>query len=282
MATTTNMSLTTWAATDTFNWQQLKDNFDKIDAHNHESNQGVKINTNGIEDNAITSTKIAPQTIQAADIAPGAIGPDQLATNAVTPVKIDFASVNQISTSLSGTGYEDGDVIYYKPNDNADYVWQLRFTTTNAVNRWYFIGGAPLLSINNSFVNMTDTTNSPSPSSGQNLSLSASSIPQGKYFIRYDGLLDFAYVGGQTDAEFRVKIFNGATEIGNTVIKPPTQGVSNTQLATSVTLPILTTFTSTASLMTEGYTIYRQTSAPPYSVVSRQSLSITPIYLTVL
>jgi hypothetical protein len=70
--------------------------------------QGI-VNEGNIADNAITTSKIAPDTVVAADIAPGAVGNSEIATDAVTADKIATGAVGstELSTgaAVSNIGY---------------------------------------------------------------------------------------------------------------------------------------------------------------------------------
>lgn len=106
---------------DRYDHQQLADNFNKIDFHDHTTGRGVRIPTEGIADGAITSAKLDPSVsltvpdnsivtvklvdlnvttakiadlaITTAKLADGSVTPIKLATNAVTTTKILDANV---------------------------------------------------------------------------------------------------------------------------------------------------------------------------------------------
>lgn len=57
------MSLTSWTATDKFDYTELASNWNKIDAHDHTGTKGKQIPTAGIQTGAITNALIANSTI---------------------------------------------------------------------------------------------------------------------------------------------------------------------------------------------------------------------------
>ena len=77
-----NMSLVLWdEGSDPYDSGQLVGNWNKIDSHNHTAGSGVQIPTNGIQDSAITSLKIANGAIVNDDInSSAAIADTKLAT----------------------------------------------------------------------------------------------------------------------------------------------------------------------------------------------------------
>lgn len=91
MITAPYMGLAVWnSVTDTWNHEQLADNFRKIDEHNHASGRGRQIPTGGIEDGAVTRAKLAPETLTIED---GSIDTRHLRELAVHTSKINFGAV---------------------------------------------------------------------------------------------------------------------------------------------------------------------------------------------
>lgn len=101
----TNMGLRVWDQTsDLYDHDQLADNWYKVDLHDHTPGRGIQIPTEGIEDAAITSDKlastlaidtaqIANNAVTSAKIADGTIAVGDLANNAVETAKIKDANV---------------------------------------------------------------------------------------------------------------------------------------------------------------------------------------------
>jgi hypothetical protein len=104
MFTTPNMGLTAWdLGTDNYDHAQLAQNFAQIDGHNHALGKGVQIPTDGIQNSAVTSAKLAgdsvlPTThiptdsIPQSRLAPDSVGNSELQDNSVTtPIIVDSA-----------------------------------------------------------------------------------------------------------------------------------------------------------------------------------------------
>lgn len=283
----TYMNLTRWTdGSDLFDYTALANNFKIIDEHNHASGKGVPIPTAGIEPLAINNGLLADNSVTAAKIAPGEIGANSLTDASISKSKIDYTTFTLVdalpSTSGLATGYT---VLYTNSTSSPDYIWQLRWSGS----RWDFIGGSSKVYANDSSIWMDDgfinSTPSNVTSTGKDLGVSSFSVPAGKYIIRYDALLDFKYFGSQSTAEMRVYLKNGASELSSAVIAPPTEGVSNTQLAVPVSKIGTHTFGSTATLTMVARTVYRQTGAssttdPIASHVFKVGLSVTPLYLS--
>jgi hypothetical protein len=69
MRTSVNMSLKIWDdLDDPYDHNELAANWQAVDEHNHTPGRGVQIPTAGIEDNAITNAKVAPDAITTAEI----------------------------------------------------------------------------------------------------------------------------------------------------------------------------------------------------------------------
>lgn len=84
---TPNMGLTAWdTLSDPYNHSQLAANFNAIDAHDHTTGKGVRIGTNAILDNAITTAKIADLAVTTAKLANGAVTSDKLEATFVHPL----------------------------------------------------------------------------------------------------------------------------------------------------------------------------------------------------
>jgi hypothetical protein len=148
MFITPNMGLTAWdLGTDPYNHSQLANNFAALDQHTHVPGQGKRIPTNGIEDLAITTAKIA--------------------TNAVTADKIPDASLTQqehakpsignpelFDNAVSGTKIQDGTISARKLDSTVTFVGELRaWYRVNASVQppvgWEVADGRPWSSVTN-------------------------------------------------------------------------------------------------------------------------------------
>lgn len=109
MATTTNMNLTTWGPNDYFNDLDLKTNWEKVDAHDHDpaNDGGVRIKSNGIANEAITNAKLAPESVTDEKIANDTITKFKLANDLV--VALDKAAGALSIDTVFGTD-TDSDV----------------------------------------------------------------------------------------------------------------------------------------------------------------------------
>lgn len=105
MFVTPNMGLTAWdLGTDPYDHSQLASNFSQIDLHNHTSGKGLQIPTDGIQNSAVTSVKIAgnavlPTThiptdsIPQSRLATDSVGNDELQDNSITTANISDGAV---------------------------------------------------------------------------------------------------------------------------------------------------------------------------------------------
>jgi hypothetical protein len=84
--TTTALGLTIWnAPTDKYNYQQLADNWLKVEDHDHTPGKGKPIQTDSIAAGAVTADKIAPGVVSTQS---KSVGTDALVNKAVTTAKI--------------------------------------------------------------------------------------------------------------------------------------------------------------------------------------------------
>lgn len=92
--TTTALGLTIWnSPSDKYNYQQLADNWLRVDEHDHTPGKGNLIQTDSIANGAITSAKIAPGVISA-NVQARSVGTEALIDRAVTTSKLGNGSVN--------------------------------------------------------------------------------------------------------------------------------------------------------------------------------------------
>lgn len=115
MAITTNMGLTTWGPNDYFNDLDLKTNWEKVDTHDHDPSNdgGVRIGSNGINNDAIVESKLADGAVTDEKIANGTITKFKLANDLVVALEnaAEALSTNTVfgtSTTATVTGdYEN-------------------------------------------------------------------------------------------------------------------------------------------------------------------------------
>jgi hypothetical protein len=102
---TTHMTLTTWPApTDEFDYTELADNFNAIDAHDHTPGKGTQVPTAGIANLAVTTGKLADDAVTTAKIADDAITSALIADDAVTSAHIATDAVGQAEIAASAVG----------------------------------------------------------------------------------------------------------------------------------------------------------------------------------
>ena len=111
MIVTPNMGLTAWnSVTDVWSHEQLANNFRMLDEHDHSGGKGRQVPTGGIEDGAITLSKLSPEAsivgedsvdtdnirnlaVTRPKLGLGAVGHDQLGDNAVEASNIKNGNV---------------------------------------------------------------------------------------------------------------------------------------------------------------------------------------------
>jgi hypothetical protein len=223
---TPNMQLTVWnLSSDTYNYEQLADNFIKIDQHDHNA-IGKKIGSGALLDGSVTSGKLAADSVTsnaiAADsvgssaIASNAVGSSEIADNAVTTTKIATGNTygiqtaniadgvvtriklasglvpNLVTTLPSGNSLFDGYEVYYVADANNSIVWHLRYQAgdNGTVGRWQFLGGRPALSLQPQ--NNYSGSESIVPPKGRSIdgswrSFASINLPKGYYTITISG-----------------------------------------------------------------------------------------------
>lgn len=127
MITTPNLGLKVWnLTTDPYDSGQLADNWAKVDEHDHASGRGKQIPTAGIEDGAITTSKLAI----GANITPDAsVTTAKLASEAVTSPKIASEAWTSYTPSLTNGTVGSGTLTaaYYRVGRliNFKILWTL-------------------------------------------------------------------------------------------------------------------------------------------------------------
>lgn len=97
--TSTNIGLRVWDSTsDVFNHIELRDNWNKLDAHDHTSGKGLQIPAAGIADGAVTANKYGASSIANAKIATATIADDKLAS----PPNVVWKDIYSITGQLVG------------------------------------------------------------------------------------------------------------------------------------------------------------------------------------
>lgn len=96
--TTTNMSLTKWSSlSDRFDYQELSDNFEAIDNHDHVplpgGGGGVQIPYGGLDVLSVGESNLRDESVSTQKIADGAVTTPKIDDDAVTSAKIADAAV---------------------------------------------------------------------------------------------------------------------------------------------------------------------------------------------
>lgn len=155
--TSPNLGLSIWSqGQDYFVYRDLRENFEKLDAHDHSSGKGVKINTGGIRDAAITYPKIASENVIESHLADQAVSTAKIADTAISTAKIANGSVTaaKLAPGVIETipvvdtlpvGAAEGTVVDYRPLINDIYnlrpLWRMK--RTGSV--WTYISGTEYL-----------------------------------------------------------------------------------------------------------------------------------------
>lgn len=101
MLITPEMSLVVWnEGTDTYQHEELAENWAKLDEHDHTSGKGKQITTGAIADAAVTVDKLAPGTIADYSLGDEDVTTAKLADDAVTTSKIASTAVTAPKISV--------------------------------------------------------------------------------------------------------------------------------------------------------------------------------------
>lgn len=103
MATTPNMGLTVWTGlSDRFNHEELAENFQTLDGHDHAGEGGVKIPAGGIDALAIAENNYQDLSVTEQKLADLSVGTGKLKDGAVTTGKIanEAVTLGKLSPSL--------------------------------------------------------------------------------------------------------------------------------------------------------------------------------------
>lgn len=104
MAVTTNMGLTTWASGDSFNDQQLRDNWTAVDVHDHTTGKGKQIPSNGLQKDSVTETKIADGSVTSDKLVDESISQYKLAPDLSAALERAKISLSENTVFGSGLG----------------------------------------------------------------------------------------------------------------------------------------------------------------------------------
>jgi hypothetical protein len=119
MFLTPNMGLTAWdLGIDPYDHSQLANNFAAIDQHTHVPGQGKRIPTNGVEDLAITTSKIAAD----------AVTPDKIPNASLTQQELAKPSVGNpelFDLSITNEKVANGTISAAKVNSTISFVGML-------------------------------------------------------------------------------------------------------------------------------------------------------------
>lgn len=93
-----NMDLTLWDdLDDPYDHNELVQNWNKIDDHNHTAGNGVQIPTGGLVDDAVTNAKLAPNSVTTAEILDGTILAQDIADGAISVSKLNTAALSALA-----------------------------------------------------------------------------------------------------------------------------------------------------------------------------------------
>lgn len=177
--TTPNLGLKVWnLASDTYQYDELANNFIAIDRHDHSPGNGAPIDGTSIKPgtigpaqlgaNSVNASNIVDGSVGNAEITPNSISGDKLSTlpgsritsdniesNTIAPNKlisgitpITSTTSSNIVSTLPTSGIYDGYIVDYRPTETEPAspftttgppIWRLRYNSSN--QRWYFIGG---------------------------------------------------------------------------------------------------------------------------------------------
>jgi len=87
----TYMGLTVWdLVTDYFNHTELESNWNKVDSHNHTAGKGIQIPSAGLENLAITTSKLNDGAVTNQKLGPDAVDSNKLADASVGTEHLNF------------------------------------------------------------------------------------------------------------------------------------------------------------------------------------------------
>lgn len=213
--TTPNLGLRVWnQSTDTYNYEELANNFVSIDLHDHSPGNGMPIDGSSIKSGTIGPSQLGANSVSSGNIVDGSIGNPELApygvtydkisqtpgtriqsgnldSGSITPDKlisgispIASTSSTNYTSSLPATGLYDGYIVDFT-TDISKYIWRLRYDSTNS--NWDFIGGASIFA---------QTNRSPALTIGQSSFIAANGMSanlplSGTYIVKYSATGQF-------------------------------------------------------------------------------------------
>jgi hypothetical protein len=221
---TPRMSLRVWnTPQDIFDHAQLAQNFLKLDQHNHTPGQGTQIPTDGIEDGAVISSKLATN-LQVSPL-----------DNSVSTVKIQNQAVNEdkiADGAVATAKLEDGAVTGDKVD--SDFAKAAGISSSSIRRAGSFVGGTTTLSgsSTNVLTNLGDQVQVYLESNGL-------------IFVQYWASWSCALTGGGRAAihlnNNQLKIFNPeGSDGGNPVTQAASMDNGSAQLLANKVTPITT------------------------------------------
>jgi hypothetical protein len=148
---TGNMGLTIWNnIDDDFDFGVLEDNFLAIDQHDHSDEMGVQIGTEGLRDQVVISSKLAPLAVATSHIQSAAVTGSQIAERAITGDKIQpYAITPGLVENLSLTyGQMDPTLV---PLGGIMLWWRPPGSGAAPGGVWEIMDGRPWNSISNAW-----------------------------------------------------------------------------------------------------------------------------------
>lgn len=293
------MKLTIWDdPSDPFDYNELKDNFQKIDAHDHSDGKGVKIDYTGIQNNAIRrahiqagavntekidiksvtggpSGSIALDTIEGVNIKPSTISLANLDFNLQSTIASNAIITND--TSVLPTSTNAGREIYQPIESGSRLYWHLKeigpLTPANDAGGWGFLGGTPLYKLDTADINI-----SRSSFTGSSNGLKVSLPLKGEYRVEYS--VTGKYNASTTaDYSFGVGLMaNEAiiSESGVYTSMATSESGNGSEWGTATGFFNVTVQNTNLAVQSIGLNIIR-TSGPSPLQVTCNSISITPI-----
>jgi hypothetical protein len=185
--TTPNLNLTVWnLGQDDYDYDQLASNWMLLDNHDHSPGKGVQVGTTSIQNNAITSNLLAPDSVTNSQLAPDSVGSAQLQAGAVTIDSLDVTDIYNAILPVGAiiswwrpsfsiplpTGFELCDGTTYGPTQH-QFSGGGSITVPDLRNR-FILGAIPASSPGDNGPNSAPNENTTGGSNSQNISHSHS------------------------------------------------------------------------------------------------------------
>jgi hypothetical protein len=280
------MNLTKWgSATDTFDYQVLADNFEKIANHDHGANGGRAIDGTAITSNSVDGSKILDGSIDAGT---------KLKPGSITRTRIRSGIAPEVVTTLpSKNGLDSGYEVYYRTatvsnQSMSTALWHLRY---NGTDKWEFVGGTPVsdymetgtyyLAANRSGSSVDDNT----PSYEQVTYLSnplSVTVPPGYYHVTATARGSLTYTSAASILWLAVGSSPPTNDLLSASFAPSYTGGQTNFASTMTVVNNITTTSSTTEIKvwTDIYAGKTATeSSTNLSNIRIGSITATPIYL---